>query len=335
MQPADTVASPVNGAITRSRSRYRSSRPTKPYGGPSSSVAHRSTKEPQPPASTNDTEIRLEKMEACGQTQYRTGKLDADVDDREPQTQENPNLEAIIKPQTGVEEKKTRFKQYVHPGLPDDLTKGTPRRHSRHSQDIHFASKPVRHGRKFTNGSKPLSPHNLVYPRGDYKEVGNAASAFPLVPLDDGLNRTSEQHSRPHKISTRANKTKRSISPPVSAAIAAKPAFDAPISSINTGERSVRVKFDGNDILVPFTPSTTVVDIIKTMSSRLSISTSTETFVLLESFRKVGIERPLRRYERIRNVLNSVRSSRASTALSILSQNTSQEPMFRDMFDDS
>ena len=83
------------------------------------------------------------------------------------------------------------------------------------------------------------------------------------------------------------------------------PRFDAPVSAVNAGQRIVRVKYDGNDIFLPITPSTTPVDIIRAAARQLSAPVSENSTVLLESFKQVGLERPLRKYEHIRDVLNS------------------------------
>ena len=83
------------------------------------------------------------------------------------------------------------------------------------------------------------------------------------------------------------------------------PRFDAPVSAVNAGQRMVRVKYDGNDMFLPITPSTTPVDVIRAAARQLSAPVSENSTVLLESFKQVGLERPLRKYEHIRDVLNS------------------------------
>lgn len=83
------------------------------------------------------------------------------------------------------------------------------------------------------------------------------------------------------------------------------PRFDAPISAVNAGQRIVRVKYEGIDIFLPITPSTTPVDVIRAAARQMSAPVDDESTVLLESFKQIGLERPLRRYEHIRDVLNS------------------------------
>ncbi|KAJ9501035.1 hypothetical protein LTR99_006518 [Exophiala xenobiotica] len=83
------------------------------------------------------------------------------------------------------------------------------------------------------------------------------------------------------------------------------PQFDAPVSAINAGERRVRIQCQESVITLPITPATTCKDILRSAASCLSEHIDVRTAVLLESFAQLGLERPLRRYERIREVMNS------------------------------
>lgn len=83
------------------------------------------------------------------------------------------------------------------------------------------------------------------------------------------------------------------------------PKFDAPVSAVNAGERRVSVKCKEAHITVSITPSTTTKDILSSASVCMSEPIDAQTAVVLESFSQLGLERPLRRYERIRDVMNS------------------------------
>ena len=97
-----------------------------------------------------------------------------------------------------------------------------------------------------------------------------------------------------------------SISPQrVSEELVVAPRFDAPISAVNAGSRMVRVKYEMTEVSVPVTPFTTPVDVIQSAARQISASIDGGSTVLLESFKQVGLERPLRKYEHIRDVLNS------------------------------
>lgn len=83
------------------------------------------------------------------------------------------------------------------------------------------------------------------------------------------------------------------------------PAFDAPISAVNAGERRVRVECGQCLAIVSVTPTTTPVDIVHSTAEKLGKFIDLKNTVLLESFGQLGLERPLRRYEHIRDIMNS------------------------------
>ena len=84
-----------------------------------------------------------------------------------------------------------------------------------------------------------------------------------------------------------------------------KPAFDVPVSAVNAGERRVAVEHHNMVISVPITPSTTSVDLVREASQQLGMLLDPQVILVLESFRQLGLQRPLRKYENIRSVLNS------------------------------
>jgi hypothetical protein len=82
-------------------------------------------------------------------------------------------------------------------------------------------------------------------------------------------------------------------------------AFDAPISAVNAGERRVFVRYNNSSIALPVTPTTRAQDLLNSASVVMSETIDPKTAVLVESFTQLGLERPIRRYEHIRDVLNS------------------------------
>ncbi|POS88359.1 hypothetical protein EPUL_000112 [Erysiphe pulchra] len=83
------------------------------------------------------------------------------------------------------------------------------------------------------------------------------------------------------------------------------PQIDAPISAINAGERRVLVRFKQSSISLPINLETTAVDLTHSTADVLSIQITSSSTILLESFLQLGLERPIRKYERIRDVMNS------------------------------
>lgn len=83
------------------------------------------------------------------------------------------------------------------------------------------------------------------------------------------------------------------------------PGSDAPVSAVNAGDRKVLVECGKSRMIFPVTPTTTSVDLIKSASTTMSENINVKSAIILEHFGTVGIQRPLRRYESIRNVMNS------------------------------
>ncbi|KAI9731926.1 MAG: hypothetical protein M1834_004377 [Cirrosporium novae-zelandiae] len=83
------------------------------------------------------------------------------------------------------------------------------------------------------------------------------------------------------------------------------PGIDAPVSAVNAGERKVLVECGRSFISLPVTPTTTAMDLIYSAANCLSEDIKPKAAILRESFKKLGLERPLRRYERVRDVMNS------------------------------
>ncbi|TGJ80813.1 hypothetical protein E0Z10_g7948 [Xylaria hypoxylon] len=85
------------------------------------------------------------------------------------------------------------------------------------------------------------------------------------------------------------------------------PQTDAPTSAINAGDRSVVVRCRHNTFSLPVTPDTTTVDIIAQTSIMMGCDPGigAEESLVIEQYSTLGLERRLRRYERIRDVMNS------------------------------
>ena len=143
--------------------------------------------------------------------------------------------------------------------------------------------------------------------RSSDKEAAAATSGSLALPRR-GLTHRIAGHSNGKCFRKDREDLKRTISAPItieSPQNIAKPAFDAPVSAVNAGERRVKVMFDQKLLCLPVTPSTTSLEIIRTAADQLAGSIDPNGTVLLESFKQLGLERPLRRYEHVRDVLNS------------------------------
>ena len=83
------------------------------------------------------------------------------------------------------------------------------------------------------------------------------------------------------------------------------PGIDAPLSAVNAGERKVLVKCNHSKINLLVTPFTTASEILHAAADVLAESIDTNATILVEFYKVLGLERPVRRYEHIRDVLNS------------------------------
>ncbi|KAI0851573.1 hypothetical protein F5Y00DRAFT_230130 [Daldinia vernicosa] len=84
------------------------------------------------------------------------------------------------------------------------------------------------------------------------------------------------------------------------------PQTDAPHSAINAGDRNVAVRYRQHTFSVEVTPETTADDIIAYALKMMGSSDiNPSNYVVKETYSVLGLERRLRRYEHIRDVMNS------------------------------
>lgn len=134
------------------------------------------------------------------------------------------------------------------------------------------------------------------------------ADSKPIALTKKSLTQRIAEHTDGGRPPTSREKLKRTISGPIaieSPHNILAPAFDAPISAVNAGERRVTVKYGDYTTSLPITPSTTPMDIIRLAEDQTPEPIDPKNCILEESYRQLGLERPLRKYEHIRNVMNS------------------------------
>ncbi|POR35670.1 Uncharacterized protein TPAR_04133, partial [Tolypocladium paradoxum] len=83
------------------------------------------------------------------------------------------------------------------------------------------------------------------------------------------------------------------------------PQTDAPTSAINGGDRPITVRCLSSTITLPVTAETSPVDILHATAEVTKHHISPATCLVIECYVVLGLERRLRRYERLRDVLNS------------------------------
>ncbi|EME82134.1 uncharacterized protein MYCFIDRAFT_197340 [Pseudocercospora fijiensis CIRAD86] len=95
------------------------------------------------------------------------------------------------------------------------------------------------------------------------------------------------------------------------------PLYDAPVSAVNSGSRQVMVECGTSNRLFAVEHDTTCAEILKSAAIVMSERIDIRSALLLEHYTTVGIQRPLRRYERIRDVMNTWDSDRQHSLIII------------------
>ncbi|KAK9426529.1 hypothetical protein SUNI508_00056 [Seiridium unicorne] len=85
------------------------------------------------------------------------------------------------------------------------------------------------------------------------------------------------------------------------------PQKDAPVSAVNHGDRIVSVRCRHHTFILPVTPDTTSVDIVLATAKNMTydLEWSPQDCVVLEAYGPLGLERRIRKFEQIRDVMNS------------------------------
>ena len=168
-------------------------------------------------------------------------------------------------------------------------------------------------GREATLSQKGATSPNQ-YSRNPGPDLGCPNSQKGGATIDSialprrGLTQRVVGNSNGKRLRKGREELKRTVSAPIAIEqprIVPTPAFDAPVSAVNAGERRVKVKYDQNLLSLPVTPSTTPREIIHSAADQLAEFIDPNSAALFESFKQLGLERPLRNYEHVRDVLNS------------------------------
>ncbi|TLD35740.1 hypothetical protein E2P81_ATG02043 [Venturia nashicola] len=108
------------------------------------------------------------------------------------------------------------------------------------------------------------------------------------------------------------------------------PLTDAPVSASNHGERRVRIQCGKKFIDLPFTPTTSALQLIRSTATVMSECPDPRTSVMYEDFTKCGVQRPLRMYEPVRNVVNSWDSDTQHSLLIVPSDAGLNNELYKD-----
>jgi len=209
----------------------------------------------------------------------------------EGETDRRQNLK--VRPETDRHPGPTRFPTLRRHQGPGPDTNPQPLPHPINtSQDTEDLEQRALHAPE----TAAIKPHTLVV-RGLRSQTQKR--------LNEGEGRTVQSHGRSESGRGQGHAVAEPENADHSASPLATAVFDAPISAINAGDRRVHVKVDESLITLPVKPLSTAQDLLDSASACLPQNMDPRTAVLLESFSQLGLERPLRRYERIRDVMNS------------------------------
>lgn len=185
--------------------------------------------------------------------------------------------------------------------------------HDRHREQ----PRALAHGPRHVRPEQAIDGRDLSFPQREQRRV--VAPIRPsMAPKKSFTQRIAGLVNSPHAAAEAKAQLKQMISHPIAIEDEDPPPpeqFDAPKSAVNAGERTVRVKYREFQVPVTIVPSTTPADVIRSVSEKVSSPIDEDSSVMLESFKQLGLERPLRRYEHIRDVLNSWDSDAQNTLI--------------------
>ena len=255
-----------------------------------------------------------------------------------------PNFQYV--PERAIQ---TQERQYVDIGAPTaksnqpsytfDGTVQTTSRQSKTKNEIadnESLGAGAQERRRTNEGSgSPLIKGNL--PMRERRSSERRIEPVPEQRLTERLDHTSIGNNPPHPsrqgpaqriVGHRTWKNKEELKRAISGPMAIEPpqttilpAFDAPVSAVNAGERHVRVQCGQSTLSLPVTPTTTSLDLVRLTAEQYCELGSGKHAVVVESFKQLALERPLRLYEHIRDVLNSWDSDNQNTLMITSSEN--------------
>ncbi|KAL8783294.1 MAG: hypothetical protein Q9213_004728 [Squamulea squamosa] len=215
------------------------------------------------------------------------------------------NPKAIRNPQPEYDVQGSSHKTANNYDLSDTVPVGAhkdspQRRHPDGTRNYGKASRQARADREITRPGASSSERRIR---------PNALPIRPVILQKKSFSqRIAGLVSQPQSAAEAKEQLKSMISNPIAIEpenVLSLPQFDAPKSAVNAGERTVKVKYKEFRVPVTVVPSTTPLDVIRSVSDKVATPIHHDSSVMLESFKQLGLERPLRKYEHIRDVLNS------------------------------
>ncbi|OAX78657.1 hypothetical protein ACJ72_07033 [Emergomyces africanus] len=173
------------------------------------------------------------------------------------------------------------------------------------------------HVRNITNeelaaNARATAAHNGSRPRAKSVKGKSSGLLSRMKALDPTSSSKLNNKSGSSRSSSSSNSNRAKLKPLISSPQPIRPedvkvasGNEAPLSAVNAGERKVLVTCNDSFISLPVTPSTQAQDLLYSAANCLSENIDPQSSILLESFKQLGLERPLRKYEHVRDVMNS------------------------------
>lgn len=310
--PAEPATTPdLASSLARSRSRYRGIRSTRLFH--SQQQAPQSYKEQLEPQTKSSTRREPQIDNADGQSRRPNGTKRDETHRTQAELSKSTPSGSSLQARTDSREAKSGVRDANDRSRPISKSAGGDRRLQAK------ASQPPTREDVESEATRPRHDYGILPP--DYpqfqidktldRERRLAESNRQLL-----QSRKVDSQPEPSRLSMlhrkKPSKSKEDIKKTISAPMPVqppqasnKPAFDAPVSAVNAGERRVLVQHNEIKTSVSVNPSTTPVDIIRAVASQLSLPIDANANMVSESFKQLGLERPLRKYEHVRDVMNS------------------------------
>ena len=293
----------LSGNLARSRSRYKTARPSRPLTSPAKTQSTNTDLVQQAHEEKPSKVVRG----APSQVQPTQASLQKGREDtREVRDRQTWCPEVTHQPEA------PRGQDKVFSSRKGEVAEGHPRDFKEHG----LPRKPE------------VAPEQQQTRSVSKNREEQTRTKIPATLPTKSLTQRIKGYRGEHRRAQSKEELKRTISAPIAnepPQDIVTPAFDAPVSAVNAGERRVIVKYEKSVMSIPVTPSTTPTDIIRCVGEQISKSLNPKATVVLESFKQLGLERPLRRYEHVRDVMNSWDNDTQNTLVIIPSPTGGQD----------
>lgn len=252
---------------------------------------------------------RLDRMRAAKLAEWEARGRAAEDDrlrqEREKEAREEEErayqqeVERLEKKRRQEEEEKEKWRQLREREKAAHALEGD--RHRRPHKDVSSRSTEARPST--AKQTYPVDSPTTGAIMGLFKRRRGEDSPRTLDTVQSHPHTTADPHPKPSHAPQPSTSPKEETIRPGGGGVV--PGTDAPISAVNHGERRVMIECGNSRIRLPINPDTTPIQLIRSASTVLSEPIDPRASILMEIFTKASVQRPLRMYEHVRDVMNS------------------------------